>query len=190
MSGNDTGHHPSPAPAVPPGFVPGKNGGLLRAPWRSGGPNPGGNSAANQYRRCQELCRDHSPESARAIIKMERETDDDRVRFTCAAWVYERAWGKPKEFDPKELADNVARLDFKSLPPEYLRVILEICKHGIVQQTAPETAPSGDDASDTLATIEASAGPVAASAARRVAPGTAEPLLFVRSHARRNGALP
>jgi hypothetical protein len=31
---------------------------------------------------------------------MEEETDDERVRFTCAAWIYERAWGKPKAYDP------------------------------------------------------------------------------------------
>jgi hypothetical protein len=48
----------------------------------------------------QDLYRKASPEAAKEIIRLETECEDERVRSVCAGMVLERAWGKPKEYDP------------------------------------------------------------------------------------------
>jgi hypothetical protein len=48
----------------------------------------------------QDLYRQASPEAAKEIIRLATECQDERVRSVCANWVIERAWGKPKEYDP------------------------------------------------------------------------------------------
>src|SRR5215471_16682590 len=47
-----------------------------------------------------QLCREHSAEAAQEIIRLFAESYDDRVRYLAAQWVYEQAWGKPRDFDP------------------------------------------------------------------------------------------
>ena len=65
-------------------------------PGQSG--NPGG--FGGEYQRCLRLCRDASYKAAEEIIRLGRESDDDRVRFTAASWIFERSWGRPKDYDP------------------------------------------------------------------------------------------
>ena len=67
-------------------------------PGQSG--NPGG--FGGEYQRCLRLCRDASYEAAEEIIRLRRESDDDRIRYMAATWIYERAWGKPKDYDPAD----------------------------------------------------------------------------------------
>ena len=77
-------------------------------PGQSG--NPGG--FGGEYQRCLRLCRDASYEAAEEIIRLRRESDDDRIRYMAATWIYERAWGKPKDYDPAdELKPQRARFD-------------------------------------------------------------------------------
>jgi hypothetical protein len=67
--------------------------------WPKGyAPNPTGRGG--EYLRCLMLCRKSSYDAALEIIRLSQESDDERVRFMSATWVYERAWGKAKEFDP------------------------------------------------------------------------------------------
>jgi hypothetical protein len=71
------------------------------------------------YQRCMQLCREASYDSAQEIIRLGRESDDERVRYMANTWVYERAWGKPKEFDPKSLEEeNAPRFDPSKLSAE------------------------------------------------------------------------
>ena len=86
--------------------------------------NPSGKSG--EYQRCLSLCREASYKSAEEIIRLRDESDDDRVRFMAATWIYERAWGKVKEFDPKQLEDNAApRFDPSKLNPDQLAKVKE-----------------------------------------------------------------
>ena len=67
--------------------------------WKKGqSGNPQG--AIGEWQRCRALCREHSAVAAEEIIRLFRESDDDRVRYMAAQWCYEQAWGKPREFDP------------------------------------------------------------------------------------------
>src|SRR6516164_10259195 len=65
-------------------------------PGQSGNPQ----GAIGEWQRCRALCREHSAAAAEEIIRLFRESDDDRVRYMAAQWCYEQAWGKAQEFDP------------------------------------------------------------------------------------------
>ena len=67
-------------------------------PGQSG--NPGG--FGGEYQRCLRLCRDASYKAAEEIIRLGRESDDDRIRFVASTWIYERSWGRPKDYDPAD----------------------------------------------------------------------------------------
>src|SRR6266446_5084792 len=59
--------------------------------------NPGGRT--KQFAQCQRLCREASPDAARRLIEL-IQSEDERVALMAADKVYERAWGKPKDYDP------------------------------------------------------------------------------------------
>jgi hypothetical protein len=59
--------------------------------------NPGGKT--KQFAQCQRLCREASPDAARRLIEL-IQSEDERVALMAADKVFERAWGRPKEFDP------------------------------------------------------------------------------------------
>lgn len=53
-----------------------------------------------EYQRCLALCRASSYEAAEEIVCLSKESTDERVRYMATTWVYERAWGKVRDFDP------------------------------------------------------------------------------------------
>src|SRR6266481_3376353 len=59
--------------------------------------NPGGRT--KKFAQCQRLCREASPDAARRLIEL-MQSEDERVALMAADKVFERAWGRPKEFDP------------------------------------------------------------------------------------------
>ena len=59
--------------------------------------NPGGRT--KQFAQCQRLCREASSDAARRLIEL-MQSEDERVALMAADKVFERAWGKPKEYDP------------------------------------------------------------------------------------------
>ena len=110
--------------------------------WRPGqSGNPSGRGG--DYQRCLSLCREASFESAQEIIRLRDESDDDRVRFMAATWIYERAWGKAKEFDPGQLEDNtVQRFDPSKLDPDQLARVKEAMLL-LAKTSAPEPIRDG-----------------------------------------------
>src|ERR1700738_4736205 len=57
--------------------------------------NPGGRT--KQFAQCQRLCREASPDAARRLIEL-MQSEDERVALMAADKVFERAWGRPKEY--------------------------------------------------------------------------------------------
>ena len=91
------------------------------------------------YKRCRELCRQHSEQSALGMIDLAANSLDDRVRFMANQWVYEQAWGKPREYDPAE--DAPPKLDLLRLSPEQrqeLRRLIELARISRVEISQPE----------------------------------------------------
>jgi hypothetical protein len=166
---------PVPPPLPPPGFVKPSHGyGMLRPPWQPG--QAGNPQNKNQlFSQCQKLCSERSPEAADKMHRL-MSCGDERIEFMAAAWIYERAWGKPKEFDSNDLAAPRMVLDTSRLTPEQRAVLLEITRSGAVRPADPEPTDAQHDAQ--------SSSDDAAATPHGTINGTATeepPLSFVRS---------
>ena len=67
--------------------------------------NPGGRT--KQFAQCQRLCREASPDAARRLIEL-IQSEDERVALMAADKVFERAWGRPRDYDPDKEAPKKA----------------------------------------------------------------------------------
>lgn len=66
--------------------------------WKPGqSDNPEGFPA--KYRAVIALCREASMEAAQELIRLSTQSEDDRIRLMASTWIFERAWGKPKDYD-------------------------------------------------------------------------------------------
>jgi hypothetical protein len=52
------------------------------------------------FAEVRKIYRECSPAAAKEMCRLALEAEDERVRSVCAGMVLERAWGKPKEYDP------------------------------------------------------------------------------------------
>ena len=118
---------------LPGGIVPSHGHGHIKpwAPGQSGRP-PGLRN--DVWLACQRLCRQRSPEAADEIYRLMQKSDDERIRFMAADWVYTRAWGKPEPYDPKA-ADNSGqwRIDVSKLTSDQRALLLAIIQSGAVK---------------------------------------------------------
>ena len=86
---------------------------------------------------CQRLCREHAYESAQAIMRLARETKDERLAFMAHTWIYERAWGRARDYDPRSEPDtNKPKFDPRLLSPEELNIV-EFALQLMVKATRP-----------------------------------------------------
>jgi hypothetical protein len=60
------------------------------------------------FAEVQKIYRECSPAAAREMCRLALEAEDERVRSVCAGMVMDRAWGKPKEYDPNAEAPKRA----------------------------------------------------------------------------------
>jgi hypothetical protein len=110
---------------------------LAKNIWRPGkSGNPGGKGG--DFKACQALCRSKSSAAAKRMFEL-AELDaidengelpalsskaDPRIVMMAAQWVYERAWGPPKPFDPKDEPDpNKPKFDPRLLSPQQLELV-------------------------------------------------------------------
>jgi hypothetical protein len=72
--------------------------------WKPGvSGNPGGMPKLRpDYRRRRELCRQHSEQAALGMIDLAQHATHERVRYMALQWLYEQAWGKAREYNPRE----------------------------------------------------------------------------------------
>jgi hypothetical protein len=63
---------------------------------------------ARAYVDVQKVYRLHSPASAAEICRLSVEAENEHVRAVCGQMVLERAWGKPREYDPDKEAPKKA----------------------------------------------------------------------------------
>src|SRR6266478_744587 len=52
------------------------------------------------FAEVQKIYRECSPAAAKEMCRLALEAEDERVRSVCLGMVLERAWGRPKEYDP------------------------------------------------------------------------------------------
>lgn len=116
-------------------IVPRHGGGSLK-PWKPGqSGNPGGRRQ-DEYLACLRACQKLSPESVEKVHHLMRNSNDERVQYMAATWIVERAFGKPKEYDPNAARDAGASLDVSKLTPAELETLLAITRRGAVHQPA------------------------------------------------------
>jgi len=87
--------------------------------------NPGGRT--KQFAQCQRLCREASPDAARRLIEL-IQSEDERVSLMAADKVFERAWGKPRDYDPaqEQAPKKAPPFDPKLYTTEELRRMQEV----------------------------------------------------------------
>src|ERR1700730_387356 len=86
--------------------------------------NPGGRTKL--FAQCQRLCREASPDAARRLIEL-MQSEDERVALMAADKVFERVWGRPKDYDPdKEAPKKALPFDPSLCTTEELRRMQEV----------------------------------------------------------------
>jgi hypothetical protein len=83
--------------------------------------NPGGRT--REFAEFQRFCREKSLANAQRIAEIAGTTKDERLAFMAYAWLVERAWGKPKDYDPKEEGPAKPRFDPRLLSREQLEIV-------------------------------------------------------------------
>jgi hypothetical protein len=79
------------------------------------------------FAEVQKIYRECSPAAAREMCRLALEAEDERVRSVCAGMVMDRAWGKPKEYDPdKEAPKRAPPFDPSLYTTEELRRMQEV----------------------------------------------------------------
>ena len=112
-------------------------------PGQSG--NPSGKNAG--FSECQAFCRERSKQSAERIWEMAETTKDERLAFLAHTWIYERAWGKAKDFNPKDEPDpNKPKFDPRLLSPQQL----EIVQYALRLMVSATRAPGDPEPAETV----------------------------------------
>ena len=98
------------------------------------------------FAEVQKIYRECSPAAAKEMCRLALEAEDERVRSVCAGMVMDRAWGKPREYDPdKEAPKKAPPFDPKLYTTEELRRMQEVMmmiavRQGLVPRDENETA--------------------------------------------------
>jgi hypothetical protein len=93
-------------------------------PGQSG--NPGGKGGA--YYEMQRLAREFTPEAARYLIAIAADKGEDtRNRIVAMSMLLDRAWGKPKEYDPNSEKPTAA-LDVGRLTADQRQQLRELVR--------------------------------------------------------------
>jgi hypothetical protein len=78
------------------------------------------------FAEVQKIYRECSPAAAKEMCRLALEAEDERVRSVCANWVIERAWGKPRDYDPDaEAGKQKPRFDPSLYTMEELRQLYD-----------------------------------------------------------------
>ena len=87
------------------------------------------------FAEVQKIYRECSPAAAKEMCRLALEAEDERVRSVCAGMVMDRAWGKPREYDPdKEAPKKAPPFDPKLYTTEELRRMQEVMMMIAVRQ--------------------------------------------------------
>jgi hypothetical protein len=81
---------------IPPGYIPARNGGVIK-PWQPGkSGNPSGLSSDGKYHEVRKICADNSVAAALEQVKLMTD-DDPRIRFLATEAVLKRGVGAPRD---------------------------------------------------------------------------------------------
>src|SRR5260370_870692 len=79
------------------------------------------------FAEVQKIYRQCPPAAAKEMCRLALEAEDERVRSVCAGMVMDRAWGRPKEYDPNaEPPKKAPPFDPKLYTTDELRRMQEV----------------------------------------------------------------
>ena len=91
-------------------YIVPKHGAGRLTPFKKGqSGNPGGNQG--EYQRVRRLCADHCEEAALGMIRLMRESDDERIQYMCMTSILDRGIGKPRDHSAEDQARTIVNLD-------------------------------------------------------------------------------
>jgi hypothetical protein len=119
--------------------VPSHGRGAIMPAWRPGvSPNPGGRPAG--YREARRALQDWaSKQGVQRLIELAA-SPDDRVASVVVLGIFDRAYGKPKEFDPSEERKPVG-INLSVLSTDEKRQMLEFLRRGPLTDAVPDAEP-------------------------------------------------
>src|SRR5438309_6248105 len=99
----------------------------------------------NYWSEILDIYRARSPEAARELVRLSTQAEDERVRSVCCGMVMDRAWGKPRDYDPNaEGPKKPPPFDPKLYTTEELRRMQEVMMMIAVRQgLVPEEDAEG-----------------------------------------------
>jgi len=96
------------------------------------------------FAEVQKIYRECSPAAAREMCRLALEAEDERVRSVCAGMVMDRAWGRPREYDPNAEAPKQAPpFDPSLYSIEELRRMQEVMLMIAQRQGGPSSGAEG-----------------------------------------------
>lgn len=108
-------------------------------PWVKGqSGNPGG--IGGNYVKAQSIYRENWPKAAQVMCELLNDPDP-RVRGFAADKVMERAWGKPKDYDPRQEERAGVAIDPSQFTPEQRALIMQALRVLVEAQPMPVDGP-------------------------------------------------
>jgi hypothetical protein len=111
------------ATVLPPGFIQGKNGGLLR-PWGKGETgNPTGMQGHDEYKMARGICAAHTVEAINKQLEL-MSSQDERVAFMATEAILKRGIGAPRDHS----GDKPMRVDLTALSDDQRKSLAEMLR--------------------------------------------------------------
>lgn len=124
MSGQSTEQVTVNGVVIPPGYVPAKNGGMLRAPFPKGvSGNPGGLNTEGEYHAARKLCADNTLKAVQVQIDL-MDHEDKRIAFLATEAILKRGIGAPRDHS----GDKPMRVDLTVLNEEQRKSLADILR--------------------------------------------------------------
>jgi hypothetical protein len=107
--------------------------------------NRGGRT--DQYLEAQRICREATPAAARKMVAL-MDSEDERVALMAADKVFERAWGKAREYNPEQEPEPLnylkARARHEPLTPAEIAAIEALAAARLAAIEARQDREEGD----------------------------------------------
>ena len=120
-------------------------------PWRKGqAPNPTGKGG--DYHEMQRLAREFTPRATEILRDIANDpSEDSRNRIVAIGMLYDRAWGKPKEYDPAaEKPEDKGTFNPRDFSPQELTEIERVLRLMIERTEAVQAGKAGRPQPDVI----------------------------------------
>lgn len=108
---------------IPPGYIQGRNGGLLRPFQKGQAPRPPGVSTEGEYHAARKLCADNTLKAVQVQIDL-MDHEDKRIAFLATEAILKRGIGAPRDHS----GDKQMRVDLTVLNEEQRKSLADILR--------------------------------------------------------------